>query len=405
MAKNRTIGYYSELRLGSFEYSVAHRLCRSTIVGLNVRVLLAAVFIIACPCGFPAALSIANQTANPGQTVAAPILLAAGGQAIAAVQFDLQWDQALAVQVAPGIAPGQAFKILYTASAVPGGMRCLIVGVNQNSLADGAVLELFVTIGSGAPPGVAQVSLTNATAASPDGMAIPLPSVSVSVQIQNGTTLALPAASVLNGASFLSGSVAPGEIITLLGSIPLSPTVLFNGISAPVIYAGGGQVNAIVPFGLNLGSPVDLQILGQNQIVADGSIPVAAVAPAIFTQTGTGSGPGAVLNEDFSLNTPSNPAAANSILMVYGTGFGLMQSTVSDGQIVTGPVSLALPVSATIGGMPAEVLYAGAAPSLIAGLTQVNIQAPQGLPSNPYSSIVLSIGGATTPPGVTVSIR
>lgn len=405
MAKNLTIGYYSELKLERFEHGVAHRLLQSGTKALYVRALLAAVFLVACPGGFSAALSIANQTANPGQTLAAPVLLAAAGQAIAAVQFDLMWDQALTVQVAPGSAPGQAFKVLYTASAVSGGIRCLIVGVNQNSLADGALLELFVTIGNSSSLGTAQVSLTNAMATSPDGVAIPLQSVSASVQIQNGTTLAIPAAGVLNGASLLSGSVAPGEIITLLGSFPLSPAVRFNGIPAPVIYAGSGQVNAIVPFGMNLGSPVSIQVLGQNQVVGNGSLPVAAVAPAIFTQSGTGAGPGAVLNQDFSLNTPSNPAAPNSILMVYGTGFGLLQSTVSDGQIVTGPVALASPVSATIGGMPAEVLYAGAAPALIAGLTQVNLQVPQGLPSNPYSSIKLSIGGATTPPGVTVSIR
>jgi uncharacterized protein (TIGR03437 family) len=405
MAKHLTMGYYSELRFGWFEYSVAHRLLQGATKALYLRPMLAAVLLVVCPCGFPATLSVANQTANPGQTVAAPVLLAAGGQAIAAVQFDLQWDQALAVQVAPGSALGQAFKVLYTASAVSGSIRCLIVGVNQNSLADGAVIELFVTIGNNSSLGTAQMSLTNAMATSPDGVAIPLQSVSASVQIQNGTTLALPAASVLNGASLLSGSAAPGEIITLLGSFPLSPAVLFNGIPAPVIYAGSGQVNAIVPFGMNLGSPVDIQVLGQNQVVGNGSLPVAAVAPAIFTQSGTGAGPGAALNQDFSLNTPSNPAAPNSILMVYGTGFGLLQSTVSDGQIVTAPVPLVLPVSATIGGMPAAVLYAGAAPALIAGLTQINIQVPQGLPSNPYSSIMLSIGEASTPPGVTVSIR
>lgn len=405
MAENLIIGYYSELSLGWFEYSVAYRLLQGAIKALYVRALAAAVLLGACPCGFSATLSLANQTASPGQTVAAPVLLTAGGQAIAAVQFDLQWDQVLAVQVAPASAPGQAFKVLYTASAVPGGMRCLIVGVNQNSLTDGAVLELFVTIGNGSSLGTAQVGLTNAMATSPEGAAIPLQSVYASVQIQNGATPALPAASVLNGASLLSGSVAPGEIITVLGSFPVSPAVLFNGIPTPVIYAGGGQVNAIVPFGVNLGGPASLQIVGQNQVVANASIPVAAVAPAIFTQTGTGAGPGAALNEDLSLNTPSNPAAPNSVLMVYGTGFGLLQSPVSDGRIVTGSVPLVLPVSATIGGMAAEVLYAGAAPALIAGLTQVNIQVPQGLPSNPFSSIVLSIGGVSTPPGATVSIR
>jgi len=369
--------------------------------------LLAAVFLSTCPTAFSAALSLVNQTADPGQTVAEPILFAAAGQPIAAVQFDLQWDPALAVQIAPGATPGQSYKILYTASPVPGARRCLIVGFNQNPLADGPVLQLFITVGSSASPGVAQVTLTNALATSPAGEAVPLQSVTSVIQIQSGSTapLALTADSVLNAASLLSGPVAPGEIITLLGSIPASPSVLFNSVPAPMIYSGNGQVNAVAPFGLNLSGPADVQIRGQNQTTAEGSISVTSLSPAIFTQTGTGSGPGAVLNEDFSLNSFSNPAAANSILMVYGTGFGFMQSPLGDGQIVSGPLSLALPVSATIGGVPATVLYAGAAPTLIAGLTQINIQVPQGLPTNPFTPIVLSVGTSTTQAGVTVSIR
>jgi uncharacterized protein (TIGR03437 family) len=370
-------------------------------------------FLTVCPCGFSAALSISNQTAIPGQTVAVPALLATAGQAIAGIQFDLQWDPALAVQVTPGAALGQSSKVLYSASPTPGPLRYLIVGANLNSLADGALLELFITVGDGAVPGVARVSLTNVLGAGPTGDAVPLQPVSASVQIQIGTTqngatqtLALAAESVLNGASLLPGSVAPGEIVTVLGSFPpASQSVLFNGIPAPLLYAGTEQVNAIVPFGLNLNGPVDLRISSRNQTVAEGSLPVAAAAPAIFTQAGGGAGPGAALNEDYSLNSFSNPAAAGSILMVYGTGFGLMQSPVSDGQIASGPAPLALTVTATIGGMPAECTYSGAAPTLVAGIVQINVRLPEGLPTNPYTPILLTIGSATTQPGVTVSIR
>lgn len=400
-----TMNYHNGLSFERPSHSAAHRRGRSTAAGLHVRAFLAAVFLFACPCGFAAALSLANQTANPGQTVVAPVLLAAGGEAIAGIQFDLQWDQTLAVQVGPAITPGQAFKVLYTSSPTPGVLRCLIVGANQNSLADGAMIQLFVAPVGGASPGIAQVSLTNAVAASATGDSIPIPSVVATVQIQNGAGLTLPAASVLNAASLLPGSVAPGEIITVLGLIPPSPTVLFNGIQAPLLYAGSGQVNAIVPFGLDLSAPADLRILSGNQTVAEGSIPVAAVAPAIFAQSGTGAGPGAVLNQDFSLNSFSNPAAPNSIVMMFGTGFGLMQSPLNDGQIAAGAVPLALPVSVTIGGMPASVVYAGSAPSLVAGLTQINVQVPQGLPSASSTAIMLSIGSATAPAGVTVFIH
>jgi uncharacterized protein (TIGR03437 family) len=267
------------------------------------------------------------------------------------------------------------------------------------------MVELFVSASSGATPGIAAVTLTNVIASNGTGDAVQVQATSGSIQIESGATQALPVESVLNAASLQPGALSPGEIITLLGSFPLSPSILFNGVRAPVLYAGVGQVNAIVPFGLDLSGPVDLQIRSQNQIIAEGAIPVAAIAPAIFTQSGTGTGPGAVLNEDYSLNSFSSPAASASVLMVYGTGFGLLQSPLSDGQTASGAVPLTVPVSATIGGAPAEVLYAGAAPTLIAGLTQINVRVPDGLPSNPFTPIILAIGSGTTPVGVTVSIR
>jgi uncharacterized protein (TIGR03437 family) len=367
--------------------------------------MLAVLFFIACRCGFPAALLVVNQTANAGATVAMPVFLASGGTAVAGIQFDLQWDQSLAVHAAPGTTPGQSFKVLYTASARPGTLRCLIVGNNQASLGDGPLLNLLVTTAGGTPAGVAHLSLTNPLAASGGGDAVPLAPISALVQIQSGASFTVPAESVVNGASMLPGPVAPGEIITLFGVPAGSPSVLFNGAPATVIYAGGGQVNAVVPFGLKLDGPAALEIRSQNQTVAQPTMPVAQVAPAIFTQTGAGTGAGAVLNEDFSLNSYSNPAGANAILMVYGTGFGLMPGGPGDGQIAGGAAPLALPVTATIGGMPAEVLYAGAAPALVAGVTQINVRVPAGLPSNPFTPIVVSVGQSSTPPGITVSIR
>lgn len=380
-------------------------LIRGDRAAVDVRVLLMAAVFIACPCAFPATLSIANQTANQGQTAVAPILFSAAGQTIAALQFDLQWDPVLAVQVAPGITAGQGFKVLYPATPAPGVLRCLVVGANQNALADGAVLELFITAGVGAFPGAAQVSLTNVVASDDSGEPVIIQPASATVQIQNGSTLAFPAASVLNGASLLAGPVAPGEIVTLLDLFPASPTVLFNGVQAPVIYSGTGQVNVIVPFGLDLSGPVDVQIASQNITVAEQSIPVAQAAPAIFTQTGTGAGPAAALNQDFSANSFSNPAPAGSILMVYGTGFGVTQPALLDGQVASGPAALVLPVTATVGGVTATVVNAGAAATQIAGLTQINIQVPDGLPSNPNTTISLTVGSATTTSGVTVSIR
>jgi uncharacterized protein (TIGR03437 family) len=51
-------------------------------------------------------------------------------------------------------------------------------------------------------------------------------------------------------------------------------------------------------------------------------LPVAASAPGIFTLDATGIGPGAVLNQDNSVNGVANPAARGSVMSIDATGEG-----------------------------------------------------------------------------------
>ena len=90
--------------------------------------------------------------------------------------------------------------------------------------------------------------------------------------------------------------------------------------------------------------------------------------------------------------------------MLYGAGFGALTPSVADGQTITGTPSVA-PVTATVGGLPATVLYAGAAPGLIAGLYQINVQIPRALAPDLATPVVLTIGSQSTQTGVTVSIQ
>ena len=214
-------------------------------------------------------------------------------------------------------------------------------------------------------------------------------------------TCALP----IYAASFSPGPLSPGEIITLLGFNALpSVSVEINGTPAPILYAGANQINAIVPFGLDLTSPASLQMNGQNQNVKL-ALPVAAASPAIFTQNGSGLGSGAILNADYSVNSFANPARRGSTVMIYGTGFGTLSSPVTDGQVVVGANLTTASVTATVAGFPAQVSYAGAAPGLIAGLTQINVLLPDRLVHNLIAPVVLNISGSSTINGVTVAIQ
>jgi uncharacterized protein (TIGR03437 family) len=65
-----------------------------------------------------------------------------------------------------------------------------------------------------------------------------------------------------------------------------------------------------------------------------------------------------------------------------------------------------LPVSVTIGGVDApEILYAGAAPGLVAGAMQINVRVPANAPVGDAVRVRLKIGSNTSPEGVTVAVK
>jgi len=57
-----------------------------------------------------------------------------------------------------------------------------------------------------------------------------------------------------------------------------------------------------------------------------------------------------------------------------------------------------------IGGVDAEVVYAGGAPEAVAGLFQVNVQVPAGLPAG-ANAVMLTVGGVSSAPGATITVR
>jgi uncharacterized protein (TIGR03437 family) len=243
---------------------------------------------------------------------------------------------------------------------------------------------------------------------------------------QAGVGILFTAQSVVNGASFLSGQIAPGELITIFGSAlgPASPVglqlnaagsvstslggtqVLFDGVPAPMTYASATQVNTIVPFELsNNVLSTQMQVSVQGVLSSPVTEFLASSSPAIFAASG-GSGQGAILNQDNSPNSSSNPAAVGTVLQVFMTGAGQMNPAGVDGQLAGSTPALPLGVvTASIGGVPATVQYAGTSSGLVEGVTQVNVQIPQGAPSGSAVPIVVQVGANPSPSGVTVAIQ
>jgi uncharacterized protein (TIGR03437 family) len=369
------------------------------------RLLIAVVLLIGSLPARSATLSAPDQKAVRGQSVIASLAFSGEGQAVSGIQFDLTWDQPLDLKLVIGDGLRGSSKLLYTAAQGPRTLRCIIAG-GIESLPEAEVLKAFLVIDPEAAPGIVSLRITNPVATDPDGNEVTLDPATVNVEIASAPAqfVTLPAAGILNSASLLPGPVSPGEIITLLGGLPSGEmTLAMNGLPAPVLYSGLNQVNAIVPFAIDLGAPATLEVRIGGR-TASISVPVAAVAPGVFTLNATGSGPGAVLNADNSLNSADNPAARGSTVVLFGTGFGLFDPPTADGQIAGAIAPTKLEVTAIVGGRPAVVTYAGAAPGLVAGVVQVNIQIPVDADPSPNTPVVLQVGTASTPTGVTLAV-
>ena len=235
--------------------------------------------------------------------------------------------------------------------------------------------------------------------------------------------------SVVNAASFQTGPIAPGEIVSIGGSGigPAIPAFLgldkngrvstelggvqlfFNGTPAPLIYVSAAQINAVVPYEVGNTNPlVQVSFMGKTSNAL--SLTTTSTNPALFTANGTGSGPAAILNQDNSYNGPDNPAPKGSYITVYLTGEGQTSPPGVTGQVTTvsqvPPVTPrpTLPVAVLINGQPASIAFYGEAPTFVSGVMQLNIQIPANAPSG-ILPIQVSVGGNSSPSGVTVFVQ
>ncbi len=235
-----------------------------------------------------------------------------------------------------------------------------------------------------------------------------------------------PAMDVLvNGGSYGGGAVAPGEIVSVFGTnygqvFSDSPDLdddgsiasnlggvqlLFDGVPAPLLYTTDGQLGAIAPFSLAPGGTTQVQLSVSGTLSQKLPVAVAASHPGLFTADQSGFGQGSILNQDYAVNSSDTPAAPDSIVMLYGTGGGLTMPDSKDGAIVNTIRMLQADTQVSIGGVKAEVLYAGSAPGLVDGVFQINVRIPKSVASGHSVPVALSIGGVSAQTGVTLAVQ
>ncbi|MGD1068916.1 MAG: SBBP repeat-containing protein [Bryobacteraceae bacterium] len=182
----------------------------------------------------------------------------------------------------------------------------------------------------------------------------------------------------------LAGRVAPAEVISIYGphigpATPVTaapsggfyPTTLggvqvtIGGTPAPLLYVSEGQINAVVPMGPTIQSASAIQIASAGFTSASFPLWIDSSDGQLF--------PG-ILNQDGSLNSYANPAKLGSVVFFYATGFQTSFAPLVDGQIATQAEGILCVLGPCISASAGTVLYDGAAPGLVAGVTQINLQ-------------------------------
>lgn len=204
-----------------------------------------------------------------------------------------------------------------------------------------------------------------------------------------GTLASAQIAAIQNGAGF-GAAIAPGSWATLFGTFagvtqttgttPVGTslggvTITIASIPAPVYFVSASQINFIVP----AAAPAGIQAIQvrAGSAIFDATIRILSAAPGLFTQDSATPPKGAVLNQNFSLNSATAPALRGDVVQIYGSGPGAFANTVTDG--AAAPSSPLNNTRSTpqvfVGGVPAEVAFSGLAPDF-AALWQLNVKVP-----------------------------
>ena len=239
-----------------------------------------------------------------------------------------------------------------------------------------------------------------------------------SIAAQNG---------VVNGASFQPG-IAPGAWITIFGSNLASTTrtwrndeivggklpteldgvsVTVNNRLAAVYFISPAQINVQAPSDEGTGpAPVQVTtVRGASSVNAQ----LGTFAPGFFMFDPESRRYLAAVHADGTLLGKPNlfqglttaPARPGETVLLFGAGFGPTDPAVPSGQVFGGAAKLTNPITVRIGGVPAEVQFAGLSG---AGLYQLNVKVPDTLPDGD-APVVAETGGVRTQDNAFITVK
>lgn len=237
------------------------------------------------------------------------------------------------------------------------------------------------------------------------------------------TTLAVNSIATIFGSQFAPAGTAlqigpsdlvNGQVPTVFGGV----CVTFGGQRAPIFEIYSNQINLQVP---QVGpGEVTVQVITQcdtQQAQNSGTVTVQVqpAAPEFFYFTHTTNGhnaiaavnavtggyigaPGLISGATF---TPANPG---DYLTLFATGFGATNPPFGPGELPNTSAQITAPFTISFGGVtldPSDILYVGVTQD--AGVYQVNILVPDGIPPGDQPFII-TIGGAASPSGAYITV-
>jgi uncharacterized protein (TIGR03437 family) len=216
----------------------------------------------------------------------------------------------------------------------------------------------------------------------------------------------LNAGGTVDNATFAANTpVAPGSIVSIFGTglsdanqtasgVPLAnalgtTSLTLGGVPMPLFHAFPLQVDAQVPWELAGQTQAQLTVVTDDLAGNTVTVPLAQFSPGLYA--------GILINGSATLVTPAAPAARGDYINLFATGLGPVTDQPATGAPApAGPLAqTTATVTVTIGGVPAQVPFAGLAPGFV-GLYQVNAQVPANAPVGDAVTVALSVGGVAS---------
>jgi uncharacterized protein (TIGR03437 family) len=303
------------------------------------------------------------------------------------------------------------------------GMIQIITG--QNCAWTAASNASWLTIKSGSS-GTGNGAISYAVTVNDTGVArsgsIVMAGQVVAVNQAGGAVAGTPfisAGGVVNTASYAAGgppngSLAQGSYFSIYGSdvgpetgvkadtYPLPKTLggvivrIASGSTtydAPLVFVSKGQINAIIPSTVPVGS-ARLTIIYGGKTSIEAPIIVAKTSVGVFFQRVNGKDLAIAQNvasaTDYPVNLPSVPAKPGQIVILWGTGMGPISGK-DDGAPGGGDMT-SVPVTITVGGIAAPRLYAGRQPET-AAVDNIYFTVPSGIVYSCQVPVAVTAGG------------